>query len=58
MYDADDLLAFSRCHESGDLFSLQHANGDFHGDTLHTECIKIKLSGDLKQFRWLDNCSF
>ena len=33
IYDADDLLVFSRCHDNGDLFSLQYANGELHGDT-------------------------
>ena len=49
VYDADELLTFTRCHNHGDIFSLQHDVGDLHGDIIQTQCVRVKPSGKYKQ---------
>ena len=45
VYDTDELLTFTRCHNHGDIFSLQHDVGDLHGDIIQTKCVRVKRSG-------------
>ena len=49
VYDADELLTFTRCHNHGDIFSLQHDVGDLHGNIIQTKCVRVKRSGKYKQ---------
>ena len=45
VYDADELLTFTRCHIHGDIFSLELHVGELHGDIIQTECVRVKPSG-------------